>query len=342
MNKKINYFFGICLLLVAGSLPAEIVKRGAFDFGSGEIKLQVAEVDTENHTIVKSIYDNSAKVYLAEDASHHPEIGFSEEIQQKAVDATRALKEKAVELGATEFTGLATAAYRQAVNGHKLIDRYVNELGIPVQIISQLEEGKLGFLSVVAESKLNPAEVVSWDIGGGSFQITYLNAKDEVQVYMAPLGRVTTKNELIKGVKGKNPAEVESPNPMTQKEWQASIKHLNEVLPQVPSDLIAKLKKSNTKLIGISGHPGQLRELKQYHRADVLPILKQRLNQSDEELAKTHKTPTSAVSELALIYTVMQKLDIPSVKYADTISGSTSAILVSNEYWKKPELAATG
>lgn len=332
-----KFYLKLILFLVlftcSVDLNAEIVRRAAFDFGSGKIKVQVADVDTENHSIVHSLYAKAIVILLSEDAANHPQGCFSEEIQKQAIIATQNLKQKAIELGAVEFIGLATEAYRKAPNGQKLVDRYSLELNIPVKIISQMEEGKMGFLALVAEANLDPSKVISWDIGGGSFQVTYFDEENTLQVYMAPFGRSTTKNAIIQFVKEADPLKIASPNPMSPLEWENSLRYLNEVLPEIPDSLVLKLKMPDVQLIGISAHPEQLRTLKTYHLNDILEILEERLNKDDSELAEIHQSPSSAVSELALVYSIMQKLNVSSVNYIRTLSGSTSAILIMEEYW---------
>lgn len=312
---------------------AEIVRRAAFDFGSGKIKLQVADVDTDNHSIVQPIYADSSVVLLSEDAANDPHGCFSEEIQKQALTAAHNFKQKAIDLGAQEFSGLATEAYRKAPNGRQLVDKYLSELNIPVKIISQTEEGKIGFLALIAETNLDPSQVIAWDIGGGSFQITYFDDENNIQVYMAPFGRNTTKNAIIKFVKKEDPSKIGSPNPMSYGKWNNSLKYLNDALPQVPDSLSLKLKAADVQLIGISAHPEKLRNLNTYHLNDITDLLEERLNKNDSELSEIHKTPPSAISELALVYSIMHKLDVSSVNYIRTASGSTTALLISEEYW---------
>ncbi len=334
LNKLILIIF-ISLISLFSFLDAEIVRRAAFDFGSGKIKLQVADVDTDSHTIIQSIYSEGVPVLLSEDAAKNPEGCFSEEIQKQAIATTQMFMQKAIELGTVEFSGLATEAYRKAPNGQKLIDKYASTLNLPVKIISQEEEGKNGFLTLIAETHLDPTQVIAWDIGGGSFQITYLDDEKNIQVYMAPFGRMTTKSAIIRFVKDKDPSVISSPNPMSNKEWKKAIQYLNTALPQVPTELANKLKMSNVQLIGVSAHPEKLRSLKVYHTKDIIENLEERLNKNDTELGEIHEAPTSAVSELALVYTIMQKLDISSVNYIRMSSGSTSALLITEEYWNK-------
>jgi exopolyphosphatase/guanosine-5'-triphosphate,3'-diphosphate pyrophosphatase len=343
-NLKSTFYlkFILFLLIFTSSIDvnAEIVRRAAFDFGSGKIKLQVADVDTEDHSIVQSMYAEAIVVQLSEDAASNQGF-FSEKIQKQAIIAAQNLKQKAIDLGAVEFIGLATEAYRKAPNGQELVDKYFSELNIPVKIISQLEEGKMGFLALIAEANLDFSQVVSWDIGGGSFQVTYFDDQKNIQVYMAPFGRITTKNAIIKFVKEEDPSKIASPNPMSILDWENSLRYFNEVLPEVPESLVRKLKMADVQLIGISAHPEKLRNLKTYHLNDVVEILEERLDKNDSELAKIHNSPPSAVSELALVCSIMHKLNVSSVNYIRTSSGSTSAILITEEYWNKARGALT-
>lgn len=325
----------LVMLFVTASLHVDalLVRRAAFDFGSGKIKMQVADVETDTGKIVFSVYTDDVVVLLSEDAAKSPEGSFSEEVQKRALAATSKLKQKALDLGATQFRGLATEAYRKASNGKDLIGKYLSELQIPVEIISQTAEGVNGFLALVTENNLNPKQVVSWDIGGGSFQVTYVDDAGEIQVYMAPFGRSTTKNAILTHVKAKDFTETMSPNPMNQIEWETTLEFFSKTLPEVPSELILKLKREDVRLIGMSAHPEKLRNLKTYHMADVDEALSERLNKSDEELTNFHKAPIYALSELALVYSVMKKLDVVTVNYIRTNSGFTSALLVSKDFW---------
>jgi exopolyphosphatase / guanosine-5'-triphosphate,3'-diphosphate pyrophosphatase len=334
MSKYLKHVMFLLIFTSLSHLDAEIIRRAAFDFGSGKIKVQVADVDTNTHKILHTVYSEDKAVQLSEDAAQQPEGQFSEEIQKQALATAQSFKEKAIEFGAVEFRGLATEAYRKAPNGQELASRYLSELGITATIVSQMDEGKMGFFALVAENNLDSDRVISWDIGGGSFQITYCDPDGNIQVYMAPFGRSTTKNAIIKYVKGLDPSVISSPNPMSLADWEASLQYFNTVLPQVPEELMLKLKKAEVQLIGIATHPTQLRDLKTYHIEDICKVLQERLDKSDNELAQTHNSPPSAVSELVLVYSIIQKLQATSVNYIRTLSGSTSGLLISEEYWE--------
>lgn len=331
--SRIKYILFLLILTFTVSIDAALIRRAAFDFGSGKIKVQVADVDTDQHTIVQSIYTADTIVPLSEEASHDPQGLFSEALQTRALDAAQTLKQKAIEQGATEFRGLATEAYRIAPNGQDLIDRYFTELNIPVKIISQFEEGKNGFRALVAETGIDPAQLIVWDIGGGSFQVTYLDEKETMQVYMAPFGRVTTKNAIIKHIKNEDPKSTLSPNPMTREQWEEALCYFQAILPEAPKDLILKLQQEGVRLVGISAHPEKLRLFKTYCKEGVLALVEEHLNKSDAELADQLRAPVFAVSDLVLVYSIMEKLGIESVDYIRTSSGATSALLIDELYW---------
>lgn len=331
MIKHILYLLSVISIT---NLEAAIERRAAFDFGSGKIKVQVADVDTESQEIKADLYQNSIRILLAEDLAHQEDGNFSEKIKEEAFAAAAILKKEAASHGAIQFAGIATEAYRTASNGAQLLDRFQKELTIPISLISQEEEGKFAFLSLVEEKGFAPENLICWDIGGGSFQITYLDATGTLKVYKGPFGRSTTKNGIIANIKHQSPLEIATPNPMNEDEWKSGVDYLKSVLPPMPEELIKKLKEPQVQLIAVSGHPEKLRVLGTYRDEDLLQLLSERLGKTDEELSLTVAQPRSAVSELILIHTLMEMMDVHQVNYVATKSGSTSGLLISEEYWK--------
>jgi exopolyphosphatase/pppGpp-phosphohydrolase len=81
---------------------------------------------------------------------------------QQLYDTVVSFKKSASEQGCLKIVGIATAVFRKARNGQSLLDRLKTELGVyvlgffandlrkffrQVDVISQAEEGKLGFLT---------------------------------------------------------------------------------------------------------------------------------------------------------------------------------------------------
>lgn len=336
MRRKCIAILLTTLLSFSSFLEAQIVRRAVFDFGSGSIRIHVADVDTQNMQVVHTLYTDSVRVFLSEDLVKQSDKKFSEEIQKAAVNTAKKFKEKALELNATQFYGIATEAYRSALNGEELVRRYHTELSIPVDIVSKEEEGKFSFLTLAMESKLNPNQMICWDIGGGIIQVTYLNQKGEFNIYHAPYGRLSTKNALLTHLKNKSLEKESSLNPVSLTEWESSLEFMHSVLPSAPQDLLEKIKDPNVQIIGVAGHPPELANLDMYQIKHLIEVRDRYLNKKDEELVQNLPffSAPHAVSDLVLVHAIMKKLGIDQVSYFNTSGSSNSvALLTSEDLW---------
>lgn len=321
---------------LAPHLDAKVVRRAVFDFGSGSIRVHVADIDTDTHQITSSLYAESIRVLLSEDLAKRPDRKFSDEIQRAALNAAGKLKQKAVELDVKEFYGIATEAYRSALNGEELVERYFSELAIPVEIVSKETEGKYSFLTLAQEKKADPQRMICCDIGGGSFQITYMDQKSEIKIYHGPYGRITTKHALITHVKQKSVQEMTSPNPVTLQEWEKGLHFLRSALPPVPQDLLDKVSEPDIQMVGVAGHPPELAALGVYRIEDLVKLRNQYLNKTDQELFSDQPFFLSpyAVSDLILVGALMERLGVNEFSYYETRGSSNStALLVTEELW---------
>jgi len=322
----------LLLLMISFALEARVARRAAFDFGSGSIRLHVADVDTEKHQVIKSVYTTSLNVFLSEELSKRPD--FSPEIQETALATAKRLKQIATQLEAEEFFGIATEAYRTATNGAELAKRYFSELSIPVEIVSKEAEGKFSFITLAKENAINPRNMVCCDIGGGSFQITYTDPQGAVQLYYGPFGRITTKNALITHVKCN---DTHTPNPVTLQEWEKGLHFMRSALPPAPQDLLAKISEPGVQIIGVAGHPPELAALGDYRQEDLLNLRNEYLNKKDEEFISDQPffLAPYAVSDLILVCALMEKLGVTGFSYQETHGSSNStALLVTEELWK--------
>ena len=320
----------------APHLDAKVVRRAVFDFGSGSIRVHVADVDTETQQVARSLYAEHIEVDLSEDLAKQSDRKFSEEIQKAALHAAEKLKQKAIELKVKEFYGIATEAYRSALNGEELVERYFSELSIPVEIVSKETEGKYSFLTLAKERKADPRRMICCDIGGGSFQITYMDQMGEIKVYHGPYGRITTKNAIITHVKQKSFQEMSSPNPMTLKEWEEGLHFMRSALPPVPQDLLDKIDEPDVQIIGVAGHPPELVALGIYRTEDLMELRDQYLNKRDQELSSDQPffLASYAVSDLILVGALMEKLGVNEFFYYETHGSSNStALLITEELW---------
>jgi hypothetical protein len=117
-----------------------LVRRAAFDIGSGATKIEVADVNLHvsiHPRAQDAIYSEKTNILLTEDLESNTEGSFSSRILGELEQVLRLFKAKAEEVGAEQFAGVATAAFRKAVNGPEFLRRMETELGIRLRIVTQ-------------------------------------------------------------------------------------------------------------------------------------------------------------------------------------------------------------
>lgn len=339
--KKQFIIFILTFLCTLHSIEAQIERRAAFELGSGSIKILIADFDTETHHIDKYIFsDFNGNIRLSNDLESRPDGTFSPKIQQQVREVISAYKLIAEEHKVQRCGGIATEAYRKAKNGEEFINQVSKEFNFPIQIVGQEEEAKLGFLTAAEQSKQNPNDIVVWDNGAGSFQITWIN-NQQIQSYLGRLGKVPMKNLIITDVQGKSLKEFSSPNPISQSEAVKAKILLIQALASAPESLQIKVQNSSTMVLGIGAihtnniarSSGQLT----YSLETVEGLLSSRFDLDDSHFDST--TPEYWVSDLIYVSSIMSHLGIQSVTNIKTFenpeisfSGNTVGILMDSKY----------
>jgi exopolyphosphatase/guanosine-5'-triphosphate,3'-diphosphate pyrophosphatase len=103
------------------------------------------------------------------------------------------------EVGAESFRAVATAAIRDARNGKQAVEAISKRSGIPVEIVSESEEGRLAFIGATkALGHPIGGRIAVVDVGGGSTEITFGTIADGVGEVMSwPIGSGLLADELI-------------------------------------------------------------------------------------------------------------------------------------------------
>jgi exopolyphosphatase / guanosine-5'-triphosphate,3'-diphosphate pyrophosphatase len=242
--------------VIAADDPSCLRTRAAFDIGSGSTKMVVAKVDICQQMILNVLLRDSRKVGYKEALAADSNNKLPSQTVTTGIKALAELKRGAQALGAKEFLGVATSAFRKAVNGALVIKKILKNTGIKVSIISQRREAILGYLAVSAIFKsVDQAKkrFVVWDIGGGSMQITTSSSADkEYLVYEGELASVSYKRRVIKDILERDPNLVESPNPIGAKGEQGitlAKEHASKMVPANIKQVIA----DGAQVVGIGG-----------------------------------------------------------------------------------------
>lgn len=321
----------------AASTESQIVTRAAFDFGSGSVKLQVAEVDLSNNHIVKTLYAEKIPVDLSQDLSQSIDAKFSPEIQAEAVRVMTQLKNRAEAYQPEAYSGVATEAFRIAKNGQELIDSIREKVGIPLKIISQEEEAIVGFAAAVSTKGIAAQDALVWDIGGGSLQIV-TQVGDSYEIFKANLGKVPMKNFIISELQCKDVNQTYSPNPISAEHGIQAIQFVKEQTGEIPAKILEKLADPKVVVLGIGAQPKSVRYPDRgYTSDDVYAHIQRGLNLSDQDILKMFyqdAIPAYVVSDLILVYGVMTTVGIENVQFVETVSGNSSGVMITPSYWE--------
>eukprot|EP00240_Pyramimonas_obovata_P016111 CAMPEP_0118954410 /NCGR_PEP_ID=MMETSP1169-20130426/58192_1 /TAXON_ID=36882 /ORGANISM="Pyramimonas obovata, Strain CCMP722" /LENGTH=271 /DNA_ID=CAMNT_0006902037 /DNA_START=132 /DNA_END=943 /DNA_ORIENTATION=+ len=217
----------------------ELLTLAALDVGSGATKLEIARVDTSQDPwsiVGEVLFSEQATLLLAGDLKAQSNNCLSDPIMDSAIDILRNFKSIAEKHDAVKLRGIATAVFRLADNAPELLARIENELGIKLTVVSQDEEGEIGFLTAATGAQqpaasdeapappLDLSSVVAWDSGGASFQLTVCDSGPEgkqYQIYQGPLGASLATAQFVEEVQNRPWAEVTTPNPISLEEAEA-------------------------------------------------------------------------------------------------------------------------
>ena len=157
------------------------IARAAFDIGSSSTKLLVAcvfetqDINKNKYRIAKQPKPIKKKrdVEYAEDLRQN-ENSFSPEIEKDGKETLKKLYEEASALGATEFLGVTTRAFRKARNADEVLRNFNEDLPLKIKKASQKTEGELELRAVADLLNIDLADIhLVWGIGSNSMQLTF-------------------------------------------------------------------------------------------------------------------------------------------------------------------------
>ncbi len=221
-------------------------QRGALDIGSGSTKFTLAKVDLCENKIISIIKKAQFPFKFKEHLSYNNGI-LKEDIYQQAATKLKPYLDS-LEIKRDHIRAVATEVFRQAINGKEFIDHLSQTIGVTIHLISQEDEALLGFKGAQVVTGKKASDILVWDIGGGSMQMTSYSLGG-YDFYKGKLASVSLKNEVLKW-KGK---ERGSPNPLGPYLGQKALYHsLDYAKENVPKS-IKKAITQGKEVIGIGG-----------------------------------------------------------------------------------------
>lgn len=323
MNKTLKFAVAMLCLLSTSQVWAKNCQevRAGIDMGSGTTKLLVSEVDVCHKTLGNVLFSQEKPIGFNEDLAESADNRLSPAIQRQGIDTLKALVAEARRYHPTRITGVATAVFRTAANGQDVIRQFNRQAGISLRIISQAQEAELGFISARAALKdpaIKDTDLLVWDIGGGSMQMTTYNLEKGVktaEIYQGKLASVSLKDLVIEVLMNNDLKQVNSPNPIGTRADEIlrlvrfyARTHVNPAILQAAK---------NKRVIGIGGvHGYSIKDQLQprnnrYSVADLQRVAATKVNLGDAQLTGDYRA--TDVTNLLLVEGFMQALGIPEV-----------------------------
>ena len=321
---------------------SEGVLKVAFDFGSGCTKVGFARVHDGNR--IEMIYEEERETLLGQSMKESANGTVSQAAIEGLHEVVRYFVRHVFECAprnrdgskpaALPVTAVATAVYREAANAAAILEGIRREFGFSVIVLSQREEGDLGFdtAAVLLSSAGKPMAgkpLIVWDCGGSSFQITagvVGQPNDSRQVLEGPWGSSKATFCMVSTVQGKPfvarvPGGIPSCNPATPD-------NLNRTIAIIEEDVRKHVKLPTSwaacSCVGLGGPLSAFRMASMCSNRlegityDVLyaAVVQNVCNKTDEELAAAgYLQKEMVVAKLALILGVMRALNITDFQY---------------------------
>jgi exopolyphosphatase/guanosine-5'-triphosphate,3'-diphosphate pyrophosphatase len=166
--------------------PELAYRLAAIDIGTNSIRLMVAEpLRGGNYRILD---EEKESTRLGRRLSQTGRL--DSEAIETSLAALRRMKQIAEGFQVTELRTIATAAVREAENGHEFCQRALDELGVRIEVVGAEQEALLAFSSVQRAFDLSGKHVAVVDIGGGSTEIVLAYGNLVEALYTTQLGAV--------------------------------------------------------------------------------------------------------------------------------------------------------
>lgn len=331
----------LIVLAVPGPAPsraeqATVVRRAAFDVGSAVIKCTIADVDIPTGRIVKIIDSLSEKNDFAEDLARSYDNNLSKEIMAQGIAILKRFKTAAEAHQAREFSAVGGKLFHEAGNGRAYFVTIEKETGIPSRVISEQQAAMLSYHAVRQELNDTARDLLVWDIGGGSMQMTMRRQDGGLLFYLDHVASVSFKNLVIQNILKKDIATTSSPNPLCVGEVELALQLIrSHAAMAVPPLITARLQHSNLYVAGIGGvHYYSIPEVMgsrkdAFTREDVARTLKEWTGKKDEDF--NSEFADTRLTNLILVLGYMEALGIKEVHPLKI--NQADGLFAAREFW---------
>ena len=258
------------------------------------------------------------------------------------------LKEIAVNYGAESFSAVATEAFRRVELSHRqsVLERIRKETEFQVRVIPQEQEARIGSLATAVAVDIPRLDLVVWDIGGGSMQISYWDeGVNPIVGYLGQFASDAMQQHIIENIQGRDLLTASSPNPSGSVSALEAIREAERVARDDVPPLFREHMATVEKVIGIGGvHFSSNCEFLQRVSAEDCKFSREELRQqiedyahlTDEELVENGFSTSidfarGRVSNAALTVGFMNVLSVENVRAIEM--NMAGGILLDSDFW---------
>lgn len=177
------------------------MRFGAIDIGSNSVRLLVAELPEQEpwHPALETVARAGEACRLGRGL--HETGRVDDELVARAGVIVGEFLRRARSLGARHVVAAATAALRRAENGADAAERIGAAAGTPVRILSEADEARLVYRSVVLGfgNSARDSQSLVFDLGGGSTEVVSGVGERIGRWTSLPFGAVTLTERLPSG-----------------------------------------------------------------------------------------------------------------------------------------------
>ncbi len=168
-----------------------MARFAAIDIGSNAMRLRVVDADRQEDgrsLEPVEIATSRASVRLGHDVFLSGVLRPA--VVSAAVAALQDFKRVMDDAKVDAYRAVATSAMREAENADALVSRAAREAGLKIEIIEGVEEARLVQLAVTRRVRLGDRRALLLDIGGGSTELSLIEAGDVRASQSLPVGTV--------------------------------------------------------------------------------------------------------------------------------------------------------
>lgn len=176
----------------ADAPPQFPLRVGGIDVGSNAIRFLAAEFTSP--TDYRVLAETRAPVRLGHEVFLSGKL--ARETMEAAVEAIAGFRLQMHELGIEHYRAVATSATRESRNGEEFVARVRRETGIDLEVITGTEEARLVYEAVRAAVPFGKRKWLLVDLGGGSVEVSLVDAAEILWSESHTMGSVRLLEEL--------------------------------------------------------------------------------------------------------------------------------------------------